>query len=71
MNNLFTTIFNNDRTPKWVKILLKIILLLAILLIGAFFIYSSLNRKDYFGLTLAVIYNIIILAIIFFMLKKK
>ncbi|MBQ4634475.1 MAG: hypothetical protein IJB71_03920 [Bacilli bacterium] len=71
MNNMFTTIFENERTPKWVKILIKFILLAFILIIGIIFTYSSINRKDYFGLILAILYDLVILTIIFFLIKNK
>lgn len=71
MNNMFTTIFNNERTPKWVKILIKIVLILFIIIIGVSFTYSSLTRKDYFGLFLSIIYNLIIIFILFMLVKNK
>lgn len=71
MNNMFTTIFNNERTPKWVKILIKIVLILFIIVIGVSFTYSSLTRKDYFGLFLSIIYNLIIIFILFMLVKNK
>ena len=71
MNNMFMTIFNNERTPKWVKLLIKSVLILFLLTIGAVFAYSSIIRKDYFGLVLSVIYNLIIIAILFVIVKNK
>ena len=69
MNNMFTTIFNNERTPKWVKILIKIVLFLFIIIIGISFTYESLTRKDYFGLGLSIIYDLVILIIIYYYVK--
>ncbi len=71
MNNMFTTIFNNDRTPKWIKLLLKIVLLLFVIIIGVIFTYSSINRKDYFGLVLSIIYNLVIIFILGMIVKSK
>lgn len=71
MNNMFTTIFNNDRTPKWIKLLLKIVLLLFVIIIGVTFTYSSINRKDYFGLVLSIIYNLIVFFILGMIVKSK
>lgn len=71
MNNMFTTIFNNDRTPKWIKLLLKIVLLLFVIIIGVTFTYSSINRKDYFGLVLSIIYNLVIIFILGMIVKSK
>lgn len=71
MNNMFTTIFNNDRTPKWIKLLLKIVLLLFVIVIGVAFTYSSIARKDYFGLVLSIIYNLVIIFILGMIVKNK
>lgn len=71
MNNMFTTIFNNDRTPKWIKLLLKIVLLLFVIIIGVTFTYSSINRKDYFGLVLSIVYNLVIIFILGMIVKSK
>lgn len=71
MNNMFTTIFNNDRTPKWIKLLLKIVLLLFVIIIGVTFTYSSINRKDYFGLVLSIIYNLVIIFILGMIIRSK
>lgn len=71
MNNMFTTIFNNDRTPKWVKTLIKIVLLSFIIIIGISITYSSLVRKDYFGLFLSVIYNLVIIFILIMIIMNK
>lgn len=71
MNNMFITIFNDDRTPKWIKLLLKIVLLLFVIIIGVTFTYSSINRKDYFGLVLSIIYNLVIIFILGMIVKSK
>lgn len=71
MNNMFITIFNDDRTPKWIKLLLKIFLLLFVIIIGVTFTYSSINRKDYFGLVLSIIYNLVIIFILGMIVKSK
>ncbi len=71
MNNMFTTIFNNEKTPKWAKVLLKIILFAFIFGIGIFFTISSINRNDIFGIILASIYNLFMLTILYFLIKGK
>ncbi len=63
MNNFFTTIFASEKTPKWVKILIKYGMILLLLILGIVFTYSTLKSKEYFGFGLSIIYNLFIIAI--------